>query len=176
MHLEAAALTLLTLIKPEMVGSPVLLVSLMTNELHVGANRLLMVTSPPRAMLTWPLSATPNRVLVAVLQFGAEMVRVLRKLASLLTMENVLSSVLPLGARLLVRQCGVTCMTWRLVLPNLGEAVCPTPFMVMVKETSAGGMLRLLNELDTELPLLTVLVFRLIRVTSVLSMVVVGPF
>lgn len=52
--------------------------------------------------------------------------------------------------------------------------------MVTVKSTRAGGMpslfLVLLKSLSTELPLLTVLVLRLTRVTRVLRMVVTGPF
>lgn len=100
--------------------------------------------------------------------------------ASVLMVLNVVSSRRVLGWQLLLQAVGVTWMMWRARFPNLGEIVWVVPFMVIVKSTRAGGMpsllVLLLNELSTELPLLTVLVFRLIRVTRVFRMVVAGPF
>lgn len=89
---------------------------------------------------------------------------------------NVVRRDLVPGATLLVLHLGIMVIIPRPVFPSLGEAMWVIPFRLAVKEISAGGMLRLLKELDTELPLLTELTLRLIRVTRVFSMVVVGPF
>lgn len=73
------------------VGSLVLLVSLMRKSLQVGLNRSLVGMLLMRVMLSRPLMYTPNRVLVLLLQLGAETVSVVLLFMSPLTMLKALS-------------------------------------------------------------------------------------